>query len=415
MDRLSSSAGPPPADGKPQLPIGQFVSRPGIIDLGWGHPGPELLPTAGLGRAAIQVLDRYGPDALNYGHSGGPGPLIAWVCERLGEVDAVAPTPDCVVASAGNSQALDHLATLLTAPGDVVLVEAPTYHLAGRILRDHAVHLVPIRADHLGLRVDALAQTVRRLRKQHRHVRLLYTIPTFHNPTGVSLATERRRELVELAETEGILIIEDDAYRELSYDGAAPPSLWSLARPGAVVRLGSFAKSLGPGLRAGFITSDAALASRIRNSGLLDSGGGISHFSSLLVAEFAATGEYARNVEQLRSAYRERRDALLTSLSQHLGERATWLHPSGGYFVWVTLPSGHDASTLLPQAEANGTSYLPGSTFYLGAREGARSLRLAFSRYRPDELVEAAQRLGRTLSSARAPRKGAIGLPDAEG
>lgn len=397
MDGLSSGFGPPPIVGTPQLPIGQFEDRPGIIDLGWGHPGPELLPTAGLGQAALRVLDRYGPDALNYGYSAGPGPLIAWVCERLSEVDALAPTPDCVVASAGNSQALDHLATLLTAPGDVVLVEAPTYHLAVRILQDHHVKLVPIRTDRFGLRVDVLAETVRRLREQHHHVRLLYTIPTFHNPTGMSLAMQRRRELVEFAETEEVLIIEDDAYRELSYDGAAMPSLWSLASPGVVIRLGSFAKSLAPGLRTGFITADATFARRLRESGLLDSGGGISHFSSLMVAEFAATGEYARNVERLRTVYTERRDALLSALTQYLDGRATWLRPSGGYFVWVTLPPGRDASAFLPQAEANGSSYLPGNTFFLEAGQGARSLRLAFSRYGSDELVESVRRLGRTF------------------
>ena len=421
MDRLSRTAIPPLLAGKPPLPIGQFEHRPGIIDLGWGHPGPELLATVGLRRAAVRVIDKYGPDALNYGYSAGPGPLITWICERLSNVDALAPSPDCIVATAGNSQALDHLATLLTAPGDVVLVEAPTYHLAVRILQDHAVELVPIRTDHLGLRVDALAETVRQLRLRHRRVRLLYTIPTFHNPMGVSLMEERRRNLVEVAESEQLLIIEDDAYRELSYDGPAPQSLWSLARPGNVVRLGSFAKSLAPGLRTGFITADPALASRIRDSGLLDSGGGISHFSSLVVAEFAAAGDYARNVEKLRKAYAERRDALLTSLSRHLEGRATWLHPPGGYFVWVTLNAGQDAAALLPQAEADGSSYLPGSTFYLGSGEGVSSLRLAFSRYGPEELVEAVKRLGTTLSRATlrpaiksqagAPRADTIGRP----
>lgn len=410
MDRLSSGD-PLPTVRTPQPPIEQFEPRPGIIDLGWGHPGPELLPTAALGQAAVRVVERYGADALGYGYAGGPGPLIDWVCERLKEVDAVAPTPDCVVASAGNSQALDLLATLLTEPGDAVVVEAPTYHLAVRILQDHHVDLVPVRADRFGLCVDVLAETVRRLRAQRRHVRFLYTIPTFHNPTGVSLSVERRRELVDLAETEELLIVEDDAYRELSYDGAAPPSLWSLARPGAVIRLGSFAKSLAPGLRTGFITSDAAFARRIRDSGLLDSGGGISHFTSLMVAEFAATGEYARNVERLRTAYTERRDALLSALSQHLDGRATWLHPSGGYFIWLTLPSGRDASALLPQAEAYGTSFLPGSTFYLEAGAGLRSLRLAFSRYRREELVEAVRRLARVLSgpSSRLRTAGAEG------
>jgi 2-aminoadipate transaminase len=375
-----------------------FEPRPGIIDLSWGHPGPELLPTEGLKQAAVRVLDKYGPVALNYGYPAGPEPLIAWICERLKEVDASAPSPDCVVVSAGNSQALHLVTTLLTAPGDVVLVEAPTYHLAVRILRDHPVDLVPIQTDYLGIDVVALARTVKRLRSQKRSVRFLYTIPTFHNPTGLSLDNERRRKLVEFAETDDVLIVEDDAYRELSYGGAAPPSLWSLAHPGVVVRLGSFSKSLAPGLRTGFITADPVFTRRIRESGVVCSGGGMNHFTSLLVAEFAATGEYARNVVRLREAYTERRDTLLSALSQHLEGRASWLCPKGGYFVWVTLTSGRDTSDLLPQMEFGGINYLPGGTFYLGTGEGTRSLRLAFSRCGPDELSEAVRRLGRTLS-----------------
>jgi DNA-binding transcriptional MocR family regulator len=165
--------------------------------------------------------------------------------------------------------------------------------------------------------------------------------------------------------------------------------LWSLAQPGTVVRLGSFAKSLAPGLRTGFITADRSLAARIRDSGVLDSGGGISHFSSLVVAEFMASGDYARNLEDLRNAYRQRRDALLAALTTDLDGRAGWQHPAGGYFVWLTLPPGQDAAIYLPAAEAQGTSYMPGSTFYLATAQGANGLRLAFSRYPPDLLAEA--------------------------
>jgi len=381
------------------LPITQFIDRPGIIDLAWGHPDPALLAVDDLRHAAGRVFDRYGPDALNYGYAAGPGPLIACVCDRLREVDARPPAPDSVVISAGNSHALDQVATLMTKPGDVVLVEAPTYHLAVRILRDHPLELVPVPADASGLKVDALEGMVDQLRRRNRTVRLLYTVPTFNNPTGASLAPDRRQPLVRLAEAAELLIVEDDVYRELSYDGPAPPSLWSLARPGTVLRLGSFAKSLAPGLRVGFITADAPLASRIRDSGVLDSGGGISHFSSLVVAEFMASGDYARNVERLRDAYRRRRDALLAALSEHLEDRATWLRPAGGYFVWLTLPSGQDAATYLPAAERAGTSYMRGTTFYLGDAQGNASLRLAFSRYPPDLLVEAARRLARALGA----------------
>jgi DNA-binding transcriptional MocR family regulator len=379
------------------LPVRQFDPRPGIIDLSWGHPGPDLLPVDGLRQAAVRVLDRFGPDALGYGYAAGPGPLIGWACDRLGVVDARSPAPDSVVVSAGNSHALGQLATLLTTPGDVVLVESPTYHLAVRILRDHPVELVPIPADADGLQVDALARTVLQLRRRGRTVRLLYTVPTFHNPTGVSLADDRRQQLADLAQHEGVIIVEDDPYRELAYDHPAPPSLWSIARPGTVVRLGSFSKSLAPGLRTGFITSDAALTSRIRDSGVLASGGGISHFSALVVAEFAASGDYARHVAGLQAAYADRRDALLSALSEHLDGRAIWLRPAGGYFVWVTFAPECDAAALLSLARAEGTSYMPGSTFHFQPGEAVNSLRLAFSRYPPDELAEAVRRLARAL------------------
>jgi 2-aminoadipate transaminase len=382
---------------EPALPITQFIERSGIIDLAWGHPDPDLLPVEALRQAAGRVFDRYGPDALNYGYAAGPGPLITCVCDRLAEVDAQAPAHDSVVISAGASHALDQVATLMTNPGDVVLVEDPTYHLAVRILRDHPLELVPVPTDGGGLQLDALGEIVTRLRQQRRAVRLLYTVPTFHNPTGISLAPDRRHQLVRFAETAGLLIVEDDAYRELSYDGPAPPSLWSLARPGTVVRLGSFAKSLAPGLRVGFITADAPLASRIRDSGVLDSGGGISHFSSLVVAEFMASGDYARNVEHLRNSYRQRRDALLSALTEDLDDRAGWQRPAGGYFVWLTLPPGQDAVSYLPAAEAQGTSYMPGTTFYLATAQGGGCLRLAFSRYPPDLVAEAIRRLARAL------------------
>jgi len=397
VDRLSRISGSPPLSEETRLPLGQFVAREGIIDLGWGHPDPELIPTDGLKAAAWRVADRYGPHAFNYGYPAGPGPLISWVCERLGSTDARAPTPDCVVATAGNSHALDQVATLFTKPGDVVLVESPTYHLALRILRDHPVELAPVPTDNQGLRVDALADVLMRLRSRMRTVRLLYTVPTYHNPMGVSLANERRSQLVALAADER-MIVEDDAYRELSYDSDAPPSLWSLARPGIVLRLGSFAKSLAPGLRAGFITSDPPTINRIRNSGVLDSGGGISHFTSLVVAEFANSGDFVRNAGRLQDAYRERRDALTSALSEHLQDRASWLQPAGGYFVWLTFPPGHDTTALLPAAEAEGMAFMPGASFSLEPANCRQSLRLAFSRYPPNALAQAAWRLKQALA-----------------
>jgi len=375
------------------LPTIQLIRRPGIIELGWGHPNAALLPVDGMRQAAADALDRWGADALNYGADQGAGPLLAWLSDRIARAEGRAPASDEIMITGGVSQALDQICTLCTQPGDIALVESPTYHLAIRILRDHPLDLIPIPADEHGLRIDALAETMAELRRTGRRARLLYCVPTFHNPTGASLQTERRAALVELAAAEQLLVIEDDVYRELSYDGPTPPSLWSLAPPDTVVRLGSFAKSLAPGVRLGWLTAGPSIAGRLIGSGLLDSGGGVNHFTSLMVTAFCASDQYDQQIARLRTAYLTQRDALLAGLAAHLPPSCTWTTPGGGFFVWVRLPEGMDAALLLPRAEASGVAYLPGALFHTGGG-GTNTLRLAFSLYDPDELVEAARRLG---------------------
>src|SRR5215213_2013362 len=345
------------------LPTIQLIRRPGIMELGWGHPNAALLPVDSMRQAATDALDRWGADALNYGADQGAGPLLAWLSERIARTEGRAPSRDEIMITGGVSHALDQICTLCMQPGDIALVESPTYHLAIRILRDHPLELISIPADEHGLRVDALAETIAELRHAGQRARLLYCVPTFHNPTGTSLQAERRAALVALAAAEQLLIVEDDVYRELSYDGPAPPSLWSLATPETVVRLGSFAKSLAPGVRLGWLTAGTKIAGRLIGSGLLDSGGGVNHFTSLMVTAFCASGQYDQQVVQLCASYRTRRDALLAGLAAHLPPACTWTKPAGGFFVWVRLPEGVDATALLPRAEAAGVSYIPGARF----------------------------------------------------
>src|SRR5581483_337092 len=286
------------------LPIIQLTRRPGIIDLGWGHPDAELLPAAEMREAANAALERWGADALGYGADRGAGPLIEWLCGRLAQIDARAPAYDEIVITGGVSHGLDQVCALYAQPGDIVLVESPTYHLAVRILRDHPLQLIPVPSDEHGLRLDALAAKLADLRGAGKRARMLYTIPTFHNPTGVCLPDDRRHALVELAIREGFLIVEDDVYRELAYDGPPPASLWSMAPAGTVVRLGSFAKSLAPGLRLGWLTASEALTRRTIGSGVIDSGGGLNHFTAMIVAQFGMSGAYAAQVERFKAAYR---------------------------------------------------------------------------------------------------------------
>ncbi|MCC7358928.1 MAG: PLP-dependent aminotransferase family protein [Anaerolineales bacterium] len=378
------------------LPIIQMTTAPGQLDLAWGHPAPELLPVTALQRAGAAALATFGPDMLQYGYANGPGPLVTYLLDRIAAHEGRRPAPEELLVTSGISLGLELVLRRITRPGDVVLVESPTYHLALRIMRDQGLTLVPVPADAGGLRLDALAEAITTQERAGRPARALYLVPTFSNPTGRSLAANRRAALVALAQAAGLLILEDDVYRELAYDAPAPPSLWSLAPAGGVARLGAFSKSLAPGLRLGWLTAPPDLIRPLADGGLLDSGGGLNHFTALVVAALCAAGDYDRNVANVRAAYRHRRDTLLAALREHLPAGCRLETPRGGFFVWVELPEGADSATLLPAAEAEGVAYLPGPRFHLDGG-GRQALRLAFSYYPADQLAEAARRLGRAL------------------
>jgi 2-aminoadipate transaminase len=378
------------------LPDIQLHLRPGIVELGWGHPDLSLLPVDGMLQAAEVALRRDGALALSYGAEQGPGRLIEQVCARLERIEGVAPSPEQVMITGGVSQALDMLCTLLTRPGDVVLVESPVYHLALRIFRDHALELAAVPSDDGGLQVGALEEILAALQRQGRRPRFLYVVPTFNNPAGVTMTTGRRRALVALAQRERLPVLEDDVYRELWYDSLPPPSLYNLAPAGQVVRLGSFSKVLAPGLRLGWMLASPEVVRRCAISGQLDSGGGLNHFTAHVVAAYIELGLLDRQVERLRASYRQRRDALLDGLASHLPEECGWIHPSGGFFVWLRLPPGVDGDALLPVAESVGVSYVPGARFCAGGG-GEGYCRLAFTLLPPDELGEGARRLGVAL------------------
>ncbi|WP_250030207.1 PLP-dependent aminotransferase family protein [Paractinoplanes maris] len=357
------------------MTIVQFEHRPGILDLGWGHPLPSLLPLGAWSGAGAETLETYGWQALTYGHPTGPAPLIDWLCAHVGDA-----TPGQTFVTAGASHGLALLTQLLTGPGDVVLVDSPTYHLAFQILTDHGVRLVPAPADEDGLRPAETAALARSLGAV-----FLYLVPTFGNPTGRSLPLERRRELVSL----GVPIVEDDTYRELYYGDGAPPALWHLANGHGVVRLGSFAKTVAPGLRLGWINAAPSLIDRLARLGYVHSGGGVNHSTAMTMATFGTSGAYERHVARLRDRYREHRDALTGAL----GVPA----PDGGWFVWLRLPAGLDAEALLPRAERHGTSFVPGPAFYAGRGGGSDHVRLSFSHLAPADLIEAAGRLRAAL------------------
>ncbi|MDG4787422.1 PLP-dependent aminotransferase family protein [Micromonospora sp. WMMD1102] len=387
----------------PVLPVVQFRSRAGSIDLGWGHPHPAALPVDAWAEATRSALRRYGAAALTYGHAAGPGPLVEWLCERLGEVDAVPPEPGQVFVSAGASHALDLVAAVLCRPGDVVLVDSPTYHLALRVIADHRVDTVPAPADQDGIDPAATGDLIRAITRQGRRVAMLYLVPTFNNPTGRSLPAERRAALLAMAAGTGVTVVEDDTYRELAYPAPAPPSLFSAAEPGTVVRIGSFAKSVAPGLRLGWLTGARSMVGAVTERGYVDSGGGVNHASALAMTEFAAGGAYRRHVAAIRVRYRRQRDALVAAVREELPQ-AEFVVPGGGWFLWLRLPHPNAGTALLPYAEAAGVGYLPGRQFFV-ADTGHRHLRLSYSMCDPETLAEAVRRLAVAYRDAGFPAR----------
>lgn len=381
------------------LPDIQLRLRPGIIELGWGHLDPALLPVEQVAAASSSALVAHGRQALAYGAEQGPGRLIEQVRARLERLEGFAPPAEQIMITGGVSQALTMLCTLLSRPGDVALVEAPTYHLALRIFHDHGLRLVAVPGDVRGIHVDAAAALLQMLRSHNERVAFLYLVPTFSNPTASTLAPERRQALVNMAVREGLTVIEDDAYSELWYDGSPPPSLYHLAPGGPIIRLGTFSKILAPGLRLGWMLASSEVVQRCCRSGMLHSGGGVNHFTATILATLLEQGSLDDHVAQLRATLRARRNALLAALALHLPTGCTWNPVLGGYFVWVRLPSNLDSTALLPHAETAGVAYLPGKPFFADG-SGQHYLRLAFSLLAPADLEEGARRLGAVLQRA---------------
>jgi 2-aminoadipate transaminase len=386
----------------PVLPDVQLSLRPGIVDFSWGHPDLALLPAGDIAGAAGQALADAGGAALSYGAEQGPGRLLEQLAAWLARDEGAAPPLDQLMITGGVSQALDMLCTVLTRPGDAILVQSPAYHLALRIFHDHGLHLVPVAADEGGLQPGALAEALAGLAHEGRKANLLYTVPVFSNPAGVTLAPERRPAVVQMAQRAGLLVLEDDVYHQLWYDVPPPPSLYSVAPAGPVVRLGSFSKVLAPGLRLGWLVAAPDIVRRCAGSGMLDSGGGVGHFVAHIVAAYMAEGRLDDHVVTLRAAYLARRDALLAAMSRYLPQGCSWLRPGGGFFVWLRLPAGVDGTALLAAAEAAGVSFVPGARFYAGpaGEDGRESCRLAFTLLPVEQQKEGIRRLAAVLAGA---------------
>ena len=366
-----------------------LVSRhPDGIYFGNGAPAPEAQPLARLREAASRAwADAEGN--LDYGELEGYRPLRELIARRMADRQ-MAVEPDQILITCGSQQGIDLVARLLLDPGDAIVVEGPTYIGAMQTFDAYeATYLVaPVHED--GLDVAALE---RLLDATAARPKLIYTIPTYQNPTGYAMSRARRQALLALARARGILVLEDDPYGELYYGEPPEPPLRALDPD--VIYLGTFSKTIAPGIRVGWVTAPERLMSLL----LMAKEGADIHTDRIITRTVyhAAEGYLDAHVAELRGMYRRRRDTLLAGLHAHMPPGVRWSEPGGGFFVWVQLPEGHDADALLPQAAERGVAFLPGSWFYPPSQRERSGLRLSFSALPPGRIEEGARRLGEAV------------------
>jgi DNA-binding transcriptional MocR family regulator len=374
--------------------IAQLNLPPGLIDLGVGQPSPSLLPLKLLRKAAASRLDGNDASFLAYGAEQGNGFFRDALAGFLSEHYRFPVAADQLFVTAGASAGLDLLCTLFARPGDTIFVEEPSYFLALRIFTDHHLKIISLPMDADGLMVDALEEKLIR----HKPV-LLYTIPTFHNPSSVTLGADRRERLVELSRKHNFFIIADEVYHLLNYaPGAPPPPLASLVDSDTVFSLGSFSKILAPGLRLGWIQTGPRLLKRLIGCGLLDSGGGLNPFTSALVCSAIEMGLQQTQLATLVSTYTERKAALSNALKKYLPDAVRFIESAGGFFIWLAFPEGVDTQQMLAAARRKDVGYLPGVKF--SSSGGLKNCaRLSFSYFDVPELEEGARRLAEVFKS----------------
>jgi 2-aminoadipate transaminase len=371
--------------------IVQSPLPPDFIDLGLGDPDPALLPLDLLRAAAAKCFARGDASILQYGAEQGGGPFRQALADFLTRGYGFPVDPDRLFATHGASGGLDLVCTLFTRPGDAIFVEEPSYFLALRIFADHGLRMIPVPTDADGLAVDALESMLAEV-----HPKFVYVIPTFQNPSGQTLSAERRERLVALARERDFLIVADEVYHFLNYTGQPPKPFAAWAGDGNVLSLNSFSKILAPGLRLGWIQSDAQTIRRLAGCGLLDSGGGLGPVTSAMVREALENGGVEENVGKLRAVYASRAQRMESALRQHL-PAAQFHTPQGGFFFWVRLP-GVDTSELQKKAGALKVGFRPGVRFSSAGGLG-EFMRLGFSFYAAEQIEAGIARLGQCLNN----------------
>jgi 2-aminoadipate transaminase len=371
-----------------------ITERPEVISLAGGLPDTSTFPAESLAALLSKLAARDAARALQYAPTEG----MSAVGEAIATVMAAEGThvdPEDVLVTTGGQQVIDLVCKTLIDPGDVIVAEAPTYPGAVPAFSAYQADVVQIAMDDEGMRVDELEETLERLEREGRRPKFIYTIPNFQNPAGVTMSLPRRRRLVEVAHERELLVLEDNPYGLLRYEGEPLPTLRSLDGGEFVIYLGTFSKILSPGIRLGWAVAPGPVLEKM-NQGKQGTDLCSSSLSQLFVAAYFAEGNWQEYLGGLRDLYRRRRDTMLDALAEHLPPEAAWTRPQGGLFIWATLPDYIDTTDLLALGLSRNVAFVPGRAAYLDGRGGS-SMRLNFSGVDDDAIREGVRRIGEVV------------------
>jgi len=368
-----------------------------VFEFGGGYPDPASFPYDGLIDATARMIRAEGAEALTYGDPQGYRALRELVCHKYGLFEGLKVNPENLIIANGSGHALSLAFSAFVDVGDAILSEAPTFSGTLQTIRRHGPEVLDVPVDRDGMLVDVAREQLAKLRRQGRRCKLIYTIVNFQNPSGPTLSLRRRRELIDLADEYDTLILEDDAYGELRFEGEHLPSLYALDGGGRVMRAGTVSKILGAGFRLGWLCAPPAMIPAFQ--GFLF-GGGVNPFASR-VATYFLRDNLAPHVALLVNVYRAKRDAMLRGLWEVLdGTDVEISRPEGGFFIWIKLPTGTDPKRLAAGAAEAGVQYTAGTAFYPNGG-GERFIRLAYSYESPERCYEGSRLIARAILAAR--------------
>ena len=370
------------------------TARPEVISLAGGLPDTSTFPPESFAAQMTRIAQESSAAALQYGPTEGFERTKRCIVEVMG-AEGMAPDPDDVIVTTGGQQAIDLVAKTLIDPGDAVICEAPTYPGVVPVLCSYQAETIQIPIDDAGMRIDELEASLERLARDGRRPKFIYTVPSFQNPAGVTMSAERRQRLVDIAREHELLVVEDNPYGLLRYEGEAVEPLYKLDGGDYVIYLGTLSKILSPGIRLGWAVAPPPVLEKIA-LGKQATDLCTSTLTQYFVAEWFGEGRWQEYIASLVQIYRERRDAMLDALARFFPPEATWSRPGGGLFLWATLPDYIDTTDLLARALRENVAFVPGAAAFVDGR-GSSSMRLNFSGSNDDEIVEGVRRIGEVV------------------